>query len=149
MTTPQTPRYRSIDEIAQFVHGFEAGTLAPDQFNHHAHMTVALWYLARLPFVEATAAMRANVQHFAAAHHQSQLYHETITLFWMRLLGHILDTADPREALPDVTYRAISRFGTMQPFFRHYSKARAFSAEARDRWVDPDLLPLPFSDPGA
>jgi hypothetical protein len=143
MPISQPPLYRSSDQITQLVRDFEAGTLAPDQFNHHAHMTVALWYLSQMPFAKATATMRTNIQHFAARHHQSQLYHETITGFWMRLLRHILDSADPSEPFTDVVYRAITTFGTMDVFFRHYSKERAFSPEARQRWVNPDLIPLP------
>jgi len=143
MPTPQPPLYRSSDQITQLVRDFEAGTLAPDQFNHHAHMTVALWYLSQMPFAKATATMRTNIQHFAARHQQNQLYHETITGFWMRLLRHILDTADPSEPFADVVYRVITTFGTMDVFFRHYSKERAFSPEARQRWVNPDLIPLP------
>jgi hypothetical protein len=143
MPTPQPPLYRSSDQITQLVRDFEAGTLAPDQFNHHAHMTVALWYLSQMPFAKATATMRTNIQHFAAHHHQGQLYHETITGFWMRLLRHILESADPSEPFADVVYRVITTFGTMDVFFRHYSKERAFSPEARQRWVNPDLIPLP------
>ena len=147
MQLSQPPLFRSSEQIAQLVHDFEAGTLAPDQFDHHAHMTVALWYLAQLPFAAAAATMRAHIQRFAAAHHQSQLYHETITIFWMRLLRHVLDSADPHETFPDVVQRALSTFGTMQVFFRHYSKEYAFGSNARQHWVEPDLLPLPFPEP--
>ena len=149
MPTSSSPAYRSSEQIRQLVRGFEAGTLAPQQFDHHAHMTVALWYLSQLPFAEATAAMRTNIQHFAARHQQSQLYHETITGFWMRLLHHVLERADSSEAFPDLVFRAITTFGTMQFFFRHYGKERAFSEEARQHWIAPDLLPLPFRDPSA
>jgi hypothetical protein len=149
MPISQPPPYRSSNQIAQLVHDFEAGTLAPDQFNHHAHMTVALWYLSRMPFAEATMTMRNNIQHFAARHHHGQLYHETITGFWMRLLRHVLDSADPGEAFPDVVYCSIATFGSMEVFFRHYGKERAFSSEARQRWVEPDLIPLPFDVPSA
>src|ERR1044071_264113 len=107
MPMTESPPYRSSDQISQLVHAFEAGTLATNQFNHHAHMTVALWYLWRMPFSEAIATMRTNIQQFAARHHQSQLYHETITGFWMRLLRHVLDTADPSTAFPDIVDHAI------------------------------------------
>ena len=149
MPTSSSPAYRSSEQIRQLVRGFEAGTLAPQQFDHHAHMTVALWYLSQLPFAEATAAMRTNIQHFAACHQQNQLYHETITEFWMRLLRHILDGAEPSEPFAELVYRAITSWGSMEVFFRHYSKQHAFSTEARQHWVDPDLLPLPFLDPDA
>ena len=149
MHTSASPLYHSSDQIAQLVQAFEAGTLAPQEFNHHAHMTVALWYLSRMPFAEATATMRTNIQHFAACHQQSQLYHETITGFWMRLLHHFLERVDSSETFPDVVFRALTTFGTMQVFFRHYGKERAFSEEARHQWVAPDLVPLPFHDPSA
>lgn len=143
------PIYRSIEQISQLIRDFENGSLAPNQFDHHAHLTVALWYLTRLPFADATATMRSNIQYFAATHGQGQLYHETITMFWMRLLRHVLDTTEPSEPFPDVVYRAICTFGSMQPFFRHYSRDRAFSPEARRQWVDPDLYPMPFCETNA
>jgi hypothetical protein len=147
MLTSAQPPLRSSDQIAQLVRAFEAGTLATQQFNHHAHMTVAIWYLSRMPFADAAATMRASIQHFAACHHQSQLYHETITGFWMRLLRHVLDQADPSMPFEAVVDHAITHVGSMEFFFRHYSRERAMSAEARQRWVEPDLLPLPFDDP--
>jgi hypothetical protein len=143
------PLYRSTEQISQLVRAFEDGSLAPNQFDHQAHLTVALWYLTHLPFADATATMRSNIQRFAATHQQSQLYHETITMFWMRLLRHVLDTTEPSELFPDIVYRAIGRFGSMQPFFRHYSRDRAFSPEAREHWVAPDLYPMPFCDTSA
>jgi hypothetical protein len=147
MARSESPLSRSNDEIAQFISAFEAGTLAPNKFNHHAHMTVALQYLSRMSFAEATATMRTNIQHFAACHHQNQLYHETITGFWMRLLRHVMDSADPGKSFAEVVDHAITTIGSMELFFRHYSKERGLSAEARQHWVEPDLLPLPFPDP--
>jgi hypothetical protein len=58
--------YRTEQEIAALVRAFEQGTLPPGDFNHHAHMTVALWYLARHPYQEAVDRMRAAITHFAA-----------------------------------------------------------------------------------
>ena len=116
MPSSSSPAYRSSEQITQLVRGFEAGTLAPQQFDHHAHMTVALWYLWQLPFAEATVAMRANIQRFAARHQQNQLYHETITGFWMRLLRHILDGAEPSEPFAELVYRAITNWGSMEVF---------------------------------
>src|SRR5262245_2662018 len=110
MHTAQPPVYRSIEQIEELVRAFEAGSLPPSQFNHHAHLTVGLWYLSRLPFGEAAATMRRKIQHYAAAHQHGQLYHETITMFWLRLLRHVLDTKSPGEHLPDTVCRAIDAF---------------------------------------
>jgi len=137
--------YRTEAEIEAIVRAFEQGTLPPAEFNHHAHMTVALWYLAWHPYAEAVSRMRAAITHFAARHHQSQLYNETITLFWMKLLRHLLDQAAPGTPLADTVYAILSRWGSMGFVFKHYTKETAFSAEAKARWVEPDVRPLGFA----
>jgi len=142
MHADRKPPYRTAAQIARLVDAVERCALAPAEFGHHAHMTVAIWYLSRLPPGEATAAMRAAIQRFAAHHGRHQLYHETITLFWMRLLRHYLG-ANPRLPLADVTHRALVELGSMQPVFRHYSRELLFSDQARREWIAPDLLPLP------
>ena len=142
MHSTRHPIRRTADQIAQLVQAVEQCTLAPSEFGHHAHMTVAIWYLARLPMSEAAAAMRDTIQRFAAHHGQTQLYHETITHFWMLLLRHFLD-ANPQLDLADLTYRALAELGSMQPVFRHYTRERLFSEQARREWVTPDLIPLP------
>jgi hypothetical protein len=143
MHTDQKPIYRTAEQIAQLVEAVEGCLLAPTEFGHHAHMTVAIWYLARLPIDEATTAMRATIQRFAAHHGHHQLYHETITLFWMQLLRHYLDAAGSDLPLADLAYHAIVELGSMQPAFRHYSRELLFSDRARREWVAPDLLAMP------
>ena len=86
MQMTSQPIYRTREQIQQLVQAFEACTLPPDQFNHHAHMTVALWYLAQLPLDQATDKMRTAIQRFAAFHHQAQLYNETITCAYLFLI---------------------------------------------------------------
>ncbi len=135
---------RSAEQIEQLVQAVETCTLTPAEFDHHAHMTVALWYLAHLPADAAADTMRATIQRFAACHGHQGLYHETITLFWMRLLGHYLGIASPHEPFADTTYRALVELGSMQPVFLHYSRELIFSEQARREWVAPDLLPLSF-----
>ena len=144
MSTSQTPADCSSEQIAQLVQAVEDCTLAPAEFTHQAHMTVAIWYLARMPLAEATAAMRATIQRFAAHHGKHQLYHETITVFWMQLLHHYADSAAPQLPLADLAQRAIADLSGMQPLLRHYSRECLFSEQARRAWVAPDRLALPF-----
>jgi hypothetical protein len=136
--------HRTVAEIEALVGAFEAGTLQKAEFNHLAHMTVAMWYLTRLPYEEAVAAMRMSIKHFAAFHGHDQLYHETITLFWMKVLGHYLRMAGPGLALDALVYRALQRLGSSQLMFSHYSREVLFSLEARQGWVEPDIQPLGF-----
>jgi hypothetical protein len=143
MTLKPVP-YRTQEEIETLVRAFEEGSLSPAAFNHHAHMTVALWYLMRLPYPDAVAHLRAQIRKFAARHHQSQLYNETITLFWMKLLRHLLDRAEPVTPVADTVYQILAAWGSMLFVFKHYSKELVFSEKAKQAWVEPDLRPLGF-----
>jgi hypothetical protein len=138
--------YRSEAEMERLVEAFENGSLAPAEFSHHAHMTVAMWYLQKYPFADAVDRMRSTTKHFAERHQQHQLYNETITLFWMKLLDHLLKRADPAASLPDTVQEIITRWGSMGFVFKHYSKEHVNSAEAKQSWVEPDLLPLGFEN---
>lgn len=135
--------HRTQTQIESLVQAFESATLPNSEFNHHAHLTVALWYLTRLPFVDAVTAMRTSIKHFAAAHQHDHLYHETITLFWMKLARHYLDSVESELALPELVYGALQEIGNTQLMFKHYSHVRLFSSKARQSWIEPDLMPLP------
>jgi hypothetical protein len=136
--------FASDAEVEALVEGFESASLLPCEFSHHAHMAVALTYVSRMPEEIALGRMRACVQKFAAAHGKSQLYHETLTVFWMRLLSHL--SRIYRVDLPLWTRinLIIERWGTRLPVEAHYSPELIRSDAARSRWMPPDRLPLSF-----
>jgi len=88
--------------------------------------------------------MRQSIVAFARHHGVNHLYHETLTTFWMRLLGHL--SALYRVNLP--LWRRINliveRWGNRTPVDAHFSPELIGSAAARERWIEPDRLPLPF-----
>jgi hypothetical protein len=141
MTELTVPR-RTEAEIEALVGAFEAGTLSNKEFNHFAHMTVAMWYLWQLPYAEAVTAMRGSIKHFAEVHGHTGLYHETITLFWLKLLRHYLDGVEAGTSLPEAVHAALTQLGDTTLMFQHYSRELLFSAEARAGWVEPDLRGL-------
>jgi hypothetical protein len=136
--------YRTQEDIECLVQAFENASLSPSEFSHHAHMTVALWYLMRLPYADAVTHMRMQIRKFAARHHQSQLYNETITLFWMKLLRHLLNRAELGTSAADTVYQILTTWGSMLFVFKHYSKELVFSEAAKQSWVEPELRPLGF-----
>ncbi len=136
--------HRTEEEIEILVQTFEDSSLSPAEFDHHAHMTVALWYLMQLPYPEAVSRMKIQIRQFAARHQKNQLYNETITLFWMKLLQHLLQEAAPAASTADTVHQILSAWGSMAFVFKHYSKELVFSESAKGAWVEPDLLPLGF-----
>ncbi len=136
--------FASDAEVEAMVEGFESGSLLPSEFSHHAHMAVALSYVSRLPEEMALGKMRAGVQKFAATHGKSQLYHETLTVFWMRLLTHLSKMYRVDLPLWTRINLIVDRWGTRLPVEAHYSPELIRSDAARSRWMPPDRLPLPF-----
>lgn len=146
MTDPQN-YYTSLDEIEAVVQGFENCTTPDSEFDHRAHLTVALSYLHLygLTISEATARMRAGLYRFLDHHgHDRQKYNETITLFWIKLVRSFLDRTDASRPIADLANEMNDLYGKSQLIFNYYSKERLSSDEARKGWIEPDVKPLDF-----
>ncbi|HEX4946194.1 MAG TPA: hypothetical protein VFZ34_06010 [Blastocatellia bacterium] len=123
----------------QFIAQFRAGTLEP--FHHQDHVRMAWLYLQRAPLLEAIAQFTTDLQHFAAAHNQPNLYHETITWAYLLLIHERMARAPGQDwetfaaTNPDLLTweKSILRI--------YYSPAILQSDLARKVFVFPDSAP--------
>ena len=106
-------------------------------------MAVALSYLAEDSLEEARARMREMLLRFTA-HYHVDVYHETLTTFWMRLLDHVANNHYRDVPLWRRINLIVARWGGSAPVEAHYSHAVIKSKTARETWIAPDRLPLPF-----
>ena len=137
--------YGSPGEVENVVRKFESCTLPPSEFDHRAHLTVALWYLTHSSVPEATHQMRAGLYRFLSHYgHYQQKYNETITVFWMRWVRSFLDRANMSHSIADIANEMIASCSNSQLIFAYYSKERVMSEEARATWIEPDQKPLDF-----
>ena len=143
--------YRSDAEVEEVVRKFESCELPPADFNHREHLLVALCYLLRmgdadaLSHREALARLRAGIGRYVAAHGVNpSLYHETITVFWLRRVRAFVGRADAARGLAELTNALAAECGGSRLVFDYYSKELIDSDEARRGWVEPDLKPLDF-----
>jgi hypothetical protein len=60
--------FESWDEIAALVVQFESGELPAARWTHREHLTVAFWYVSRLPQEAAMERMRAGIIHTQHGH---------------------------------------------------------------------------------
>ena len=88
--------------------------------------------------------MQEKIRSFAKHHGADQLYHETLTIFWMRLLGHLSAIYNVHLPLWQRVNLIMQRWANPLPVEAHYSRDLINSQAARDTWIPPDLLPLPF-----
>lgn len=135
--------YSSDQAIAHEVERLETCAFAAGTFGHAQHIAVAMWYLAHEPYEAALVRIRASLQRFLAHHGLATGYNETLTVFWMRLLQHLME-AMPERPLHEQVNAVLDRYGTMAPVWAHYRRDTVFSEEAQMEWVEPDLVPLPF-----
>jgi hypothetical protein len=137
--------YRTQAEVLEVVSKFETCAYAPDDFHHREHLVVALCYLLEADEQAALERLHANLLRFLAHHRvQADVYHETLTLFWLKRVRHFLECAGRGRELAWLANRLLRECGDAHLINLHYSKELLASPEARRQWVKPDRRKLMF-----
>jgi hypothetical protein len=131
----------SIERLAL---GFEATTLTDAEWTHAAHIVVALRYVRRHGAREALPRMREALLRWAASRGRIEAYHETITRAWIAIVGAFVAREDRGQPMGELARALLDATGGKEHLRRFYSPERILSAEARARFVEPDLAPLPL-----
>lgn len=127
----------------RFLAAFESCTLAPDSFDHRAHVRLAYIYLAENDAETALALMRAAL--LAFVRHQGvdvSKYHETITRAWILAVRHFMEIT-PASPSADAFIDRNPTLLDSRIMLTHYSAQLLFSDGARARFVEPDLDQIP------
>lgn len=147
--TTDSKAFQSEKEIRELVTAFEHATLARSEWDHRAHLTVALWYLINLDECQASSAVIDGIQRFNRAkgirRTPTSGYHETLTLFWLGVARSYLKEYQGRGSILDRINHFVDIYSDREDLFLdYYSRKRIFSWNARYYWVEPDLRPLDF-----
>lgn len=136
---------------AAFLAAFRDLSLPQSAWTHRAHVRVAWLHLHEAPFGVALDRLRSGIialnESHGVANTPDDGYHESVTVAFFRLIAAAMrcDPApDPGAA------ECFNAFAARHPrlFDRsllreHYSDPRLMSREARRRFLEPDLNPLP------
>jgi len=116
------------------------------QFRHRQHINLAFLAVRRYGMPEAITRICDWIQSIAAYERAPQKYHYTVSRAWVELVAHHVQS-DPGCA----DFRA---FAARHPALldkrllsRHYRSSTLAADAARRGWVEPDLLPFPWSPP--
>ncbi|MBW4602496.1 MAG: hypothetical protein KME29_23755 [Calothrix sp. FI2-JRJ7] len=138
----QAPLFQSYSDIENFVKAFDNCTLPRSEWNHAAHLTVALWYLKNYE-QDATKRIREGIQKYNTAigiqTTRNSGYHETITLFWIQIVQDFISVAEEKLIL-QLANELVSKYHPNLPL-QYYSRELLMSWQARVNWVEPDLKP--------
>jgi hypothetical protein len=133
-----------IDRIGR---GLVARTLPKAEWTHAAHFAAAFWLL-RQPGIDAARDMpgliRAYNEATGVANTETSGYHETITQASLRGASDWLHARPGTPLSAALAELLVAPLGRPDWLLVHWSRPRLFSPQARSRWLDPDLQPLPF-----
>jgi hypothetical protein len=119
--------------------------IGPDgEFRHRQHIHLAFLAVRRYGRLEAITRICDWIQQIAAYERAPQKYHHTVSRAWVEIVAHHI------EADPDGT--DFGTFAARHPALldkrllsRHYRSSTLAASAARHGWVEPDLLPFPWS----
>jgi hypothetical protein len=133
------------NEIAAFIDRFESGTLSRAEWNHAAHLTIALWYARQTTDDEGLGIVRQRIQACNTAvgipNTENAGYHETLTrLFWRGVCAYQkLFEAEPLAL--SLERLLASPLADRKWGLAFYTRDRLYSKAARLDWLEPDLVP--------
>ena len=125
-----------------FLQAFEEGMLPPSEFAHRGHIRMAWLYLRDYGWDEGIVRIRSSIQTFAVRLGATTKYHETITIFWARLVQHMI-AEQPQLEMFDDFLAHFPQILDSRLIQQHYSADLLRSSVARAQWVEPDLVLIP------
>ena len=141
-------KFKNESEVLDLVRSFEEATIPHDDWKHAEHLVVALYYLTHHDLDTAYGKMREGILNLLEHGFKVDLtkempYHETITLFWMRVVAEF-NASKNGASLLDKANEVAYKWDKDYPL-KFYSRELLFSEDARERFVDADL-PGNFSE---
>lgn len=114
----------------------------PGEFGHREHLRLAWLALGESATTDAAQhEVSRIIRALASAQGVPQRYNRTVTDAWVRIVAHCRaqnPAADFEEML-----RAHPFVRDKRALMKHYTSRTLASTSARQRWVEPDVLPIP------
>lgn len=140
--------YNNQSQIDILISQFSNQELSLNEWTHEAHLTVGIWHLLKFSLEEATYLLRSGIIIYNHAtgnmNTGSKGYHETITLFWIKVIDSYIKNNQSSNVLSFCNNFLDSSVASKDFAMNFYSKKVLFSPKARAFWVEPDLQALIF-----
>jgi hypothetical protein len=102
-----------------------------------------VWHLSP---EEAIAKMTTGIRRLAETYGKMG-YHETITLFWLRIVTNFVAEHRPKTSLTAIANELIDSCNDKDLIGQFYSAELLATDKAKAEWVEPDLKALPELTP--
>ncbi|TMF58597.1 MAG: hypothetical protein E6I16_11185 [Chloroflexi bacterium] len=139
MSSDQHPVVTAADEA--FVAAFHAHQLSNEGFHHRDHLRLAWVQIRRLGLEQAAEVVTNGIRRFASHHGSAERYNDTMTRFWLRVVA--IGIRRHPEVTFDELLAAEPHLLDKNLPFKHWSRERMNRDDAKQRWIEPDLRPMP------
>ncbi len=137
------PTDRTVLSDAELVRELEACRLAPTDFPHAAHLRAAHYYLSNYDWLEAACGMSRSLRRFAASVGKENLYHETITLAFLQVIGERM-AMDGGSGESAAFFARHSDLSDRKLLLRYYRPERLMSPLARAQFIPAEPIAIPY-----
>ena len=104
--------FKTNQEIAAVVSGFENCTTSKEEFTHLSHLTVATYYLCHSTPQESFEKMRSGLLRFLTHHGvDSARYSDGVTWAWIEQICQVRQLAHKNSSLVEIVNRVIADLG--------------------------------------
>ena len=126
----------------QFEHQFENCTLDPALFTHEAHLRLAWIHIKKYGEDQAIKNICEQIRRFAENAGAPNKYNETVTIAAIKAVHHFMKRSNTNSFT-----ELIEEFPGLKKNFKvvigsHYSIDVFSSSEAKEKYLEPDLLPF-------
>src|ERR1700760_2111749 len=105
--------------FGEFVGAFERAELPRAMWTHGAHVAIAALYIQRYGDGVLAKTRAAIRRHNASVGTPESAYHETLTVFWLAVVGEFLRCADSASEL-EAVQAAVAEFGERRKLHAEY-----------------------------
>lgn len=126
----------------QFEKQFESLTLNPALFSHEAHIRLAWVHITRYGVDQAIDNITSQIKAFATFHGDHDKYHHTVTIAAVRGVYHFMLKSESNNFADFIKQSPRLKTEFKQLMEVHYSTNIFASTLAKQKYLEPDLLPF-------
>ena len=137
----------TLNEAKELINQFEGCKLPKEKWTHEAHFVMALWYCSHQPLPIAIQSIKEGIKRYnisvGGANTDDAGYHETITVFYTKLIINYILQGDPCHPFENRLTGLLQQSFLLKEFpLRYYTRELLMSKNARKNWTPPDIQPL-------
>src|SRR5256885_11761581 len=87
----------------EFLRLFHNGNLSGEEFRHRGHLRLAWLVLSKHSMIEAESMVAREIRRFAVPNGASNRDDDTLTRFWVRVMGHATENAQAALRIETLT----------------------------------------------